>query len=153
VDFRPIHQIATEPFELQQETTKAFEGLPEQVPKNIREIYDEALAIKDKSPNSFAVQVGRALEAVQKHLGVPKKELEHLESQGPHGISQLAIKIKEWRNIAAHYDGRTINQEQAEDLDTFFRLLVDYVFVLPNKLSRARARIETDVDATIEGVH
>jgi len=32
-------------------------------------------------------------------------------------------------------------------------LLVDYVFVLPNKLSRARARIETDVDATIEGVH
>src|SRR3989442_14013156 len=45
--------------------------LPPIVPKKIRDIYEEALSVKHV-PNSFAVQVGRALEAVQKDLGIPK---------------------------------------------------------------------------------
>jgi len=142
----------TRPF--QQEPAKEVEpSLPEQVPQTIRDIYDEALSIKDKSPNSFAVQGGRALEAIGNHLGVPRKELEQLESHGPQGIGQLAVRIKDWRNVAAHYDGRTISKEQAEDLDSFFRLLAEYVFVLPNKLREARAKIEIDVDASVHGIH
>jgi len=93
------------------------------------------------------------LEAVGKHLGIPRKELEQLESHGPHGIRELAVRIKEWRNVAAHYDGRTISKEQADDLDAFFRLLAQYVFVLPGVLRRARAKIETEVETSVDGIH
>lgn len=151
----PIHQIATEPFELQQEATKAFEGLPEQVPKKIREIYDEALKVKEGSPNAFAVLIGKALEGVQKDLGIAKKQLEELESlSSPNGLSHLAIRIRDLRNSAAHYSSPSdkITSKQAEDIDEFFRLLTDYVYVLPQRLRKARGKVGKNVQ-TISGIH
>lgn len=132
--------------------TSVTHSLPSHVPKTVRDIYEEAFLVKNLSPNSFAVQVGRALEAVQRDLGIPKRGLEQLESHSPHGLSQLAIRIKDWRNIAAHSDSVNITGQQVEDIDAFFRLITDYVYVLPQKLEKARCKIEMTVDASIDGI-
>jgi len=121
------------------------------VPKRVRDIYDEALSVKSVSPNSFAVQVGRALEAIQKDLGIPKRGLESLEIS-PEGLSQLAIKIKNWRNVAAHSDDSDVTAEQVEEIDSFFRLITDYVYVLPDKLGKARKKLELTADLRAEGI-
>jgi len=115
--------------------------------RSVRNIYEEALLVKDLSTSSSAVQVGRALEAIQADLGIPKRGLEQLESHSPQGLSQIAIRIKDWRNIGAHHDSLAITPEQVDDIDAFFRLITDYVYVIPHKLERARRKIEIAVDA------
>jgi hypothetical protein len=122
-------------------------GLPLSVPQALRDIYAEALSVRKASPSSFAVLIGRALEKIRRDLGIPRKELERLESHSI-GLGQIAIKITEWRNIAAHADARSVTAEQIEDIDTFFRLITDYVFVLPQKLERAQSKIGVAVNNT-----
>ena len=124
--------------------------LPPIVPKKIRDIYEEALSVKHV-PNSFAVQVGRALEAVQKDLGIPKRGLEELETYSPEGLGQIAIKLRDWRNIAAHSDSGNITVEQVDDIDFFFRLIIEHHYSLPEKLKSARAKIATTVDVSVDG--
>jgi hypothetical protein len=131
-------------------------GLDPPTPEPVRNIYNEALAVKDRSPNAFAMLVGKALEAMQKDLDIPRRQLEELESRSsPHGLTQLAVRIKDWRNAAAHYDAPTdnVSAEQAADINTFFRLITEYVYVLPDKLEKARAKVELDVDAAVDGIH
>jgi hypothetical protein len=122
-------------------------GLPSSVPEAVRVMYAEALSVKTTSPNSFAVLIGRALETIRRDLGIPRRELERLESRSI-GLGQVAMKIIEWRNIAAHADPLNITTEQVEDIDAFFRLITDYVYALPNKLERAQSKIEIAVDNT-----
>ena len=93
---------------------------------------------------------------MQKDLGIPKRQLEELESRSsPRGLTQLAVRIKDWRNAAAHYDAPTdnVSAEQAADISAFFRLIAEYVYVLPDKLEKARAKVELDVDAAVDGIH
>jgi hypothetical protein len=127
--------------------TRVEAGLPSCVPEAVRVMYLEALSVKGTSPNSFAVSIGRALERIRRDLGIPRKELERLKSHSI-GLGQIAMKITEWRNIAAHADPRNITTEQVEDIDAFFRLITDYVYVLPHKLERAQSKIEIAVDDT-----
>jgi len=42
--------------------------------------------------------------------------------------------------------------QTGEDIDAFFRLITDYVYVLPHKLEKARGKIEMVVDASIDEV-
>ena len=51
-----------------------------------------------------------------------------------------------------HYTSN-ITREQAEDIDAFFRLITDYVYVLPQKLETARGKIEMAVDASVDAIH
>jgi hypothetical protein len=127
--------------------TRIETGLPSSVPEAVRVTYAEALSVKRTSPNSFAVLIGRALEGIRRDLGIPRKELERLESNSI-GLGQIAVKITEWRNIAAHADSRQITTELVEDIDAFFRLITEYVYVLPYKLKRAQGKIEIAVDNT-----
>ena len=126
-------------------------SLPSYVPQALRDIYAEALSIRNASPNSFAVLIGRALEKIRRDLGIARRELDRLESRST-GLGQIAVQITEWRNIAAHADSRTVTAEQAETIDEFFRLITDYVYVLPHNLEKARAKIETVVDTSSEEV-
>lgn len=128
---------------------------PPCVPNSVRDIYREAISVKH-SPKSFAVQIGIALEVIQKDLGIPKKGLEQLESLSPLGLGQIAIRIKDWRNIGAHADSRRLTAEEVGDLDDFIRLIIDHVYVFPDKLRRARQKLEMvggDVDSKDEAIH
>lgn len=122
-------------------------GLPPSVSEAVRDMYAEALSVKRTSPNSFAVLIGRALERIRRDLRIPRKELERLESNSI-GLGQIATKITEWRNIGAHADSRNITTEEVEDINAFFRLIIEYVYVLPHELERAQSKIEIGVDNT-----
>ncbi len=131
------------------------EDLPPSVPKPVRDFYKDAMSVKH-SPKSFAVQIGNALEVIQKDLGIPKKGLEQLESLSPLGLSQIAIRIKNSRNISAHPDPRLLTAEDVEDLDDFIRLIIEHVYVFPDKLKRARRKLEMvrdEVDNNNEAIH
>jgi hypothetical protein len=127
-------------------------SLPPSVPKIISDIYAEALSVKEISPNSFAVLIGRALERIRRDLGLPTQELERLQSPSV-GLGRIARQIIEWRNIAAHADPRNVTATQADDLDAFFRLIIDYVYVLPHNLEKAQSKIETDLNVSVDGIH
>lgn len=156
----PYHLYFTERiYPPEQETSQLVESPPpslhSSIPKHIAGIYHEALSVKDKSPNSFAALVGKALEAVQKDLGIPKKQLEELESKSaPDGLSHLAIHIRNLRNSAAHYNSPTdkVTAKQADEIDELFRLLTEYVYVLPKKLKKAQAKLKNKPQI-IDGIH
>ncbi len=121
-------------------------ALSSSVPEALRAIYAEAQSVRESSPHSFAVLIGRALETIRRDLGIPRKELERLNSTSAVGLGELAMRITEWRNIAAHADSREVTAEQVDDIDSFFRLIVEYVYVLPQKLEKARGKIKIVVD-------
>jgi hypothetical protein len=134
---------------------RVHEDLAPCVPPLVRDFYREAISVKH-SPKSFAVQIGNALEVIQKDLGIPKKGLEQLESRSPLGLSQIAIRIKDWRNLGAHPDPGLLTAEDVGDIDDFIRLIIDHVYVFPDKLKRALQKLEMvggDVDSNDEAIH
>ena len=128
-------------------------ALPSSVPKALREIYSEAQSVRGSSQHAFAVLIGRALETIRRDLGIPRRELERLDSTSTVGLGELAMRITESRNIAAHADSRRVTAEQVDDIDSFFRLIADYVYVLPRKLEEARGKIIDPNASPDEVVH
>jgi hypothetical protein len=110
------------------------------IPEAIRHIYDEAKRIKLSSPNAFAVQIGRALEALCKDRGAVGRNLHQqinkLVSRGelPATLGDAVVLLKDLRNVGAHNDEKSVNLSQADAIDKFFRAVIEYIYVAPQTL-------------------
>jgi Domain of unknown function (DUF4145) len=109
------------------------------VPENICRIYSKALLIKLRSPDAFAVQIRRALEALCKDRGYSgslKPMLEALAKAGeiPDTLAKVADILRLVGNEGAHETGAEVSQFQADEIDTFFRALVEYVYIAPHRI-------------------
>jgi len=71
--------------------------LPVEVPERVREIYEEAISIRSKSPSSFVVQIRRALEAVAN------------ERKAPHGVLHKQIEWMIKNNLLPDTFGKMIH--------------------------------------------
>lgn len=114
--------------------------LEESVPKGIRDIYMEAVRIKDLAPNAFAVQIRRALEALcedrSAQRGTLQQRLADLSAKGeiPATLSRVSDVLRLLGNIGAHAGDQSVKAWQIHTLDEFFRAIVEYVYVAPSKL-------------------
>jgi len=117
--------------------------LPSSVPANVRKIYDTALDVRAE-PNSFAVQIRRALEAICIDRGEPGKnlrdDLEELSKAGvfPPIVAEIAHELRDIGNTGAHAKAQDVEDKQTQAIDDFFHLVVNYVYEAPARLEAHR---------------
>lgn len=114
--------------------------LSQSVPEPIARIYKEAVRIKTIAPNAFAVQIRRALEALCTDRGFSTGPLwQRLTSLADSGAIPLKLTeafdvMRRLGNVGAHADNEVVHPLQAQHLDDFFNIIVEYVYVIPQKL-------------------
>lgn len=117
-------------------------GLDDSVPERVSHIYDEAIRVKHISPNSFAVQIRRALEALCFDRGIENGvlayKLKELSQRGeiPANLSEASDILRLIGNLGAHADDIDVHPLQAMAIDDFFKAIVDYVYVSPARIVR-----------------
>jgi hypothetical protein len=129
------------------------------IPESIKQIYGEASKIKLSSPNAFAVQIRRALEALCRDRGAKGRNLQEqikdlvTREELPATFGEAADLLRHLGNTGAHADDRSIRLSQVDPLDKFFRAIVEYVYVAPSTIkalrdSWLRSKSQTDIDAS-----
>jgi hypothetical protein len=114
------------------------------VPERIRDIYEEAARIKLTSPNGFANQIGRAIEALCKDRGAKGKNLHQQikdlveRKELPARLADALVLLKDLRNVGAHDNEIPIKLSQVDTIDKFFRAVVEYVYVTPRTVKDLR---------------
>ena len=117
---------------------------PEVVPPRIREIYREALLVKRRSPTSYAVQLGRALEAMCSEKNATGRGLFNqinfriTEGILPGNFGDLVEITRMFRNWGAHDAEHDVETADVEMIDEFFRAVIEYVYIAPAKVERAQ---------------
>lgn len=110
------------------------------VPEAIKGIYEEATRVKLSSPNAFAAQIRRALEALCADRGSRKGNLQQkladLVSRGelPATLAEAADLLRLLGNIGAHASEQSVKLNQVEAIDKFFRAVIEYVYIAPGTL-------------------
>jgi hypothetical protein len=119
-------------------------ALDESVPESVARIYDEAIRVKYISPNSFAVQIRRALEALCVDRGVQKRSLasnlEELSARGeiPGALAEAGDILRLIGNMGAHASDVDVHPLQAMAIDEFFNAILEYIYVSPARVSKFR---------------
>lgn len=123
-------------------------GLTSEVPDRIRSIYDEARLVKKQSPSSFVVQIRRAFEAVASDMDAEGRTL-HAQIQTMITDGRLPSVFAEMTNIArmignlgAHDAERDVTPVEASASDDFFRAVVEYLYIAPALVSKARSEFD-----------
>jgi hypothetical protein len=116
--------------------------LGEAVPDEVKKMYVEANAVRRASPNSFAVLIRRALEAICKDKGLSKRNLadnltDLTSSLGlPETLVHITQATRLLGNMGAHYGKTGVSKKQVEALDEFFKGIIQYVYTAPAQLKR-----------------
>jgi hypothetical protein len=118
------------------------------VPAAVAAIYREAAVVKRLSPNSFAVQIRRALEAVCADKGANGRSLyEMLIELGRRGdlppvLAEMTDVLRLLGNVGAHASDRSVRPSQVDAVDEFFQAVIEYVYIAPAKLHRFRETLK-----------
>jgi hypothetical protein len=127
------------------------------VPQTIREVYAEAVRIKEIAPNAFAVQIRRALEALcedrvakGRSLAEKLKDLS-VKVEIPPVLAEMTDVLRLIGNIGAHGIGESVHPLQASAIDEFFKAVIEYVYVAPAKLRTFKKEMESSKKAAAKG--
>ncbi len=118
------------------------------VPQAIRKAYEAALKVKNVEPNAFAVLVGRALEIMCKCENVQSRVLaEKLRNLGDSGripqvLAQMALQLKQLRNLGAHVAEDEVKEEDVPIILEFVEAILEYLYVAPEKIAKVQARLD-----------
>ena len=98
-------------------------------------------------PNSFAVQMGRTLEAVcnyEKAAGKTLSDrLNNLVSSGriPPTLAQMAQQLRQIRNLGAHDVDDEVSEQDVPIILDFVEAVLEYLYVAPAKIAAVQARL------------
>jgi hypothetical protein len=117
------------------------------IPDPLRQEFEEAqTCFSAKAYTATAVMVRRILEGVCKENNVQErtlvKGLEKLRVQGlvDSAISEWADALRVLGNEGAHYTGRHVPRDDAEDALAFAEALLDHIYVLRKRFDKFAAR-------------
>jgi Domain of unknown function (DUF4145) len=122
--------------------------LNESVPESVRKCYGEAVSVKRRSPSSFAVQVRRSLEALctdRKAEGrTLHDKLAWLATRGelPQVLVDMTGILRLLGNKGAHASDEEVQPGHVDAIDEFFRAIIEYVYVAPEKIKRLRKALD-----------
>lgn len=109
------------------------------IPHEVRVTYEEAKRIQNLNTEAFSISIRKCIEIICKLNGIEKgglaqklKKLCQLLSL-PIPILEAAECIKLIGNKAAH-DIDDIHPLNAQQIDDFLKLLLEYIYVLPSKI-------------------
>jgi hypothetical protein len=118
------------------------------VPREIAAIYEEAVRIKELTPNAFAVQIRRALEALSVDKGIKKGSLQvqlnELSKNGdiPPNLAKASDLLRMLGNVGAHASEQSVHPLLANAMDEFFRAVIEYVYVAPKRLHQFQNQMD-----------
>jgi hypothetical protein len=121
--------------------------LPNSVPGTIRQAYAEAARIQNIAPNAYAVMIRRALEAVcddrKVQNGSLQRRLAILVERGelPATLAEMTTMLRTLGNAGAHYTVKAVTVPMTWGMNEFFRAIIEYVYVAPNKIEEFRKRL------------
>lgn len=130
----------------------AERALSSDVPKGLVDEWTEArTCLKNKSYKACAVMVRRTLEGTCKENGVTERNLANglkkmlTEGRIDQTLFDWANELRVVGNEGAHYTGKPVSREDAEDALSFAEALLDHIYVLRKRFAdfqerRAEAR-------------
>ena len=119
---------------------------PSGLPPDIAKAYDAALAVKNRDASFFAILLGRVLERVCKDRNATGKDLFHrienlaVNDKLPGAVADLAHRLRDLRNIAAHANAGELTAEDAPLLESVCRAVLMYVYTAPGLIQLAAKR-------------
>ena len=122
--------------------------LPICVPQKVRQCYLEAAKIKNTAPNAYAVMIRRGLEAICEDRNIKKgslqERLEILAKNGdiPPTLVEITSILRTLGNVGAHSSSEKITVPMTWGMDEFFRAIIEYVYIAPDKVNEFKIRIE-----------
>jgi hypothetical protein len=118
------------------------------VPAGLRREWEEARTCLDsKAYAACVVMVRRTLEGACKEEGVKKRtlaqSLRELHAQGliDGTLAEWADTLRVAGNQGAHYTGRPVAREDAEDALAFAEALLDHLYVLRKRFEEFKQRL------------
>lgn len=117
------------------------------VPEKLVKIYEEIWYLKHQVPNAFGNQIRRCLEFICNEKEAEGKtlyaKLINLSKKGllPGTYKDISNIIRIVGNIGSHSTDYELDYWDVELLDEFFKIIVDYIYVIPAKLKRLETRI------------
>jgi hypothetical protein len=118
------------------------------VPRRVQSLYEEIAPLRHIAPNAFVGQIRRALEFICHEQNANGRtlfeKLRDLTSRGtfPGHFADVTDLMRNVGNLGAHVGERDVDIWDAELIDDFFRLVVEYVYVTPSKIERLRQRLD-----------
>jgi len=109
----------------------------------LRDCYDEAVAVRQTSLNSFATAIRRSLEAICEDRGITdtslSKRLQTLafSNELPPRLIEITDVLRFVGNVGSHND-RNVTQAEAKVIDKCFRLLVEYLYEVPDQIRQLK---------------
>lgn len=109
------------------------------IPEEVRVTYENAKRIQNLNSEAFSMSIRKCIEIICKLHSIEKGSLasklnklcEQLSL--PHIIAEAADSVRLVGNQAAH-DIEDIHPVNSQQIDDLFRVLVEYIYVLPSKL-------------------
>ena len=123
-------------------------SLPPEAPEQVRNIYEEARSVMRRSPSSFVVQIGRALEAVTRNRNAEGETFNNRlnwlisEDHLPQVFGDMGHINRLFRNWGAHFDENEVEPGDVEITNEFFKAIVEYLYVAPAKVARVKNIIQ-----------
>jgi hypothetical protein len=117
------------------------------LPKQVRMEYEAAQKAASISPNAYAVLLGRVLDCVCADRGANggtlAEKLNDLASRDeiPKQLAEMAHKLRQLRNVAAHADLGALTKEEIPVLEALCRAVLEYVYAAPLLLKAVEERL------------
>ena len=119
---------------------------PSGLPPAIAKAYDAALAVKNRDTGFFAILLGQVLELICEDRNATGSDLFHsienmaVKDKLPSAAVELAHRLRDLRNIAAHASSGKLAAEDAPLLESLCRAFLIYVYTAPGLIALAEKR-------------
>lgn len=124
-----------------------------EVPHKIKRLYSEAELVLESSPGACVTLIRKALEFVCRSKGAKefnlKGQIRELSDQNilPGILPDIADKIRFIGNIGAHDLETDVKVLDAQAILELFRVIVEYVYILPTKIEKIEEIIAKSKEA------
>lgn len=132
-----------------------FQG--DYLPQKVKEAYEAALKTRNLDSAVCAMSLRRTLEIICKEKGAEGHTLWHkIEDLSNKGILPIELKhastiTKTYGNMGAHDADVSIHNFELERIIEFVKYLIDYLYILPSKLSAIQEQLEKKKPKKSEG--
>ncbi|WP_409177485.1 DUF4145 domain-containing protein [Brevibacillus fortis] len=124
------------------------------IPENVKKSFEAALRIKNTEGTLCAIGIRRTLEIMCKDKQANGDSLyEKLKDLSDNGVlppilNEMTTVLRKLGNEAAHGDEREFSSELVDSMVKFTHVILDYVYVLPDKLGEIQDKLRKTIEGT-----
>ena len=127
------------------------------IPQKIKEAYAAALKVKEIDKFVCLMALRRTLELLLKDKGATKwglkDKIEEIAEKGllPDALKEASSLAKILGDTAAHDKEIEIDQQDVEAIAEFIRFIIEYLYIVPDKISNYKRRLDAKMSEKREG--